>query len=762
MLLQNPAVKKVWVSAARPLVKPVDLSKQPASTGSSGSSSSSSSEASGVKPGATAAAPTAATDGSVVATGLSRLAKRHPGLDGTGTLICMIDTGLQYTLPAFGGCSGINAPVGSCNVVVGRDMVGSRYDGSPGSLPQEGDAPLDCYDHGTKVASVAGTANGVAPGAKLGIYRIFGCRGVATDAVIIPALDRAVKDGCHIINLSAASGSGFEERSPYADVMEAAYEKGVLAVKSAGNSGTSGVFFESDVALAVGSITVGSIGAGSIDVDDIMVISDFSSFGPHPALQLSPHICAPGSYIKAYSKSGSITSVSGTSFSCPFMAGVLALWRQGKQQEAKAAGRALRPAELNQASALRAIVSTADMVRSQTPGLVEPIARCGGGVIQADALLDNQINVDPMMIQLSSNLRRPWVTAVRLTWTGAAPLANDVTFEVKHVPAYSLDITNNWYGTDLESNSNNATAIVTALTPRVTLRAGPKPTAIVRLNFTLLAELTRRPLLYSGIIRLLPITTRSSSSSNSSSNSSGSSNMTSNSNTTSNSTGNSTDPPAPTPNPSVIFVPLVIPYQGYSQDYRQLPIMARVINSSDDANDYYDYYANQLAEHAKALCYAPRSAPSAAGNLMDYQADVPYVCDGGFAETMAMWINVSLGVLQDSPECSLRVTLAPQTPMQWLYVDLLHARNGTKIGSLQPLDTSANGPLVSTHEVWSWCLGFNGTYTPVGGGSATLTVGFKYRIAVNAVGPSAARDAANKIPPRRERVLIRGVINVVP
>jgi hypothetical protein len=31
---------------------------------------------------------------------------------------------------------------------------------------------LDCYDHGTKVASVTATANGVAPGATLGIYCI--------------------------------------------------------------------------------------------------------------------------------------------------------------------------------------------------------------------------------------------------------------------------------------------------------------------------------------------------------------------------------------------------------------------------------------------------------------------------------------------------------------------------------------------------------------------------------------------------------------
>jgi hypothetical protein len=69
-------------------------------------------------------------------------------------------------------------------------------------------------------------------------------------------------------------------QSPYQDVMAAAWEKGVLAVKSAGNSGTQGTFFESDVALAVGSIGVGSIGAACINVDEIMEVSEFSSFGP--------------------------------------------------------------------------------------------------------------------------------------------------------------------------------------------------------------------------------------------------------------------------------------------------------------------------------------------------------------------------------------------------------------------------------------------------------------------------------------------------
>jgi hypothetical protein len=43
-------------------------------------------------------------DGSVLTTGLSRLAAKYPDLDGNGKLICVVDTGLQYRLPAFGSC----------------------------------------------------------------------------------------------------------------------------------------------------------------------------------------------------------------------------------------------------------------------------------------------------------------------------------------------------------------------------------------------------------------------------------------------------------------------------------------------------------------------------------------------------------------------------------------------------------------------------------------------------------------------------------
>lgn len=66
--------------------------------------------------------------------------------------------------------------------------------------------------HGTMVASVAASSNGVAPGALLGSYRVFGCSGFASDDVIIEAIDLAVSDGCDIINLALSTGSGYDEQ----------------------------------------------------------------------------------------------------------------------------------------------------------------------------------------------------------------------------------------------------------------------------------------------------------------------------------------------------------------------------------------------------------------------------------------------------------------------------------------------------------------------------------------------------------------------
>src|SRR5689334_71782 len=121
------------------------------------------------------------------------IAQNELGLDGSGVTIAIIDSGLDYTLPEFGGCFGPG-----CKVRGGSDLVGDHYNATPGPAfdpnPQPDGNPLPCDPnqadraevlgagtsdaaHGTHVAGIAaadgrghtadGEVVGVAPGAQL-------------------------------------------------------------------------------------------------------------------------------------------------------------------------------------------------------------------------------------------------------------------------------------------------------------------------------------------------------------------------------------------------------------------------------------------------------------------------------------------------------------------------------------------------------------------------------------------------------------------
>lgn len=93
-------------------------------------------------------------------------------ITGKGFKIAMMDSGVDYTHPALGGCFGPG-----CLVEHGWDFVG---DAPHGGEPQPDGDPYDgCFGHGTHVAgSIAAQAHGnkygfvgAAPGAKLWSYR---------------------------------------------------------------------------------------------------------------------------------------------------------------------------------------------------------------------------------------------------------------------------------------------------------------------------------------------------------------------------------------------------------------------------------------------------------------------------------------------------------------------------------------------------------------------------------------------------------------
>lgn len=127
------------------------------------------------------------------------------GITGKGVRVAVIDSGVDYTHSALGGCFGPG-----CLVDIGYDFVGDNF--KAGITPAEpDDDPMDsCFGHGTHVAGTIAaqlTGNkygfkGAAPGVKIAAYRIWNCVSGTTDEIQLAAFARAVEDGSDIISYS--------------------------------------------------------------------------------------------------------------------------------------------------------------------------------------------------------------------------------------------------------------------------------------------------------------------------------------------------------------------------------------------------------------------------------------------------------------------------------------------------------------------------------------------------------------------------------
>ena len=202
------------------------------------------------------------------------------GRTGKGVTIAIIDTGLNYYHVDFGGKGNAawmaddptsrepgTFPTGK--VVGGYDLVGDDYDADTQPVPPSRSGPPRLQgpgrrigQHGTHVAgTAAGTgvtiagqtytgsydshtshdtdfriAPGVAPKARLLAYRVFGCEG--SSSVVVDAIERAVRDGADIINMSLGTSFG-DAGSLDAIAADNAALAGVVVVASSGNSGAS-------------------------------------------------------------------------------------------------------------------------------------------------------------------------------------------------------------------------------------------------------------------------------------------------------------------------------------------------------------------------------------------------------------------------------------------------------------------------------------------------------------------------------------------
>ena len=230
------------------------------------------------------------------------------GYQGGGVTIAIIDTGIDSTHP---------------------DLVGKIV--SESDFTDDGTTD-DLGGHGTHCAGIAaGRRNaatgiaGVAPEASLINAKVLNETGSGDMSWIIKGIEYAIENNADILSISLG---GWQEDGTGSDPMSIAVtnavDAGYVVVTAAGNDGP-------------GEATIGSpaVSHGAIAVaasDSKGAIADFSSRGPAGDGRVAIDLAAPGDEIIApnafWEDYEDYTVLSGTSMSCPHVAGAAALLLQ--------------------------------------------------------------------------------------------------------------------------------------------------------------------------------------------------------------------------------------------------------------------------------------------------------------------------------------------------------------------------------------------------------------------------------------------------
>ena len=351
-------------------------------------------------------------------------------LTGKGVRVAVIDTGIDLDHPSFGG-SGVNGTTRFPNSVIvgGWDFVGDTYNMNPAlgagfdGVPRPDSRPDDCNGHGTHVAGLlAARASsyvraGVAPGAELLAYRVFGCTGFTSADIVMDAMETAARDGADVVNFSAAFVGMPWPDYPTAVAAKRLSDSGVLVVAAQGNdpSRSPGLFSTGAPGVATAVL---SVGAGTRNAVD-----DYSVTGPSAVLDVKPDIITEGrSLHSTYPlEKGGAGTATGTSSAAPRIAGLAA--RLIEQ---------LPSASVAELSAR--IIGTATPVGS--PGSYAPVPRQGGGHVdvQSGAAVSTNLTVTPSRISLGES--SGGTRAVELTVTNHA--GTSVTVQASHAAAQAL------------------------------------------------------------------------------------------------------------------------------------------------------------------------------------------------------------------------------------------------------------------------------------------------------------------------------------
>lgn len=270
-------------------------------------------------------------------------ARASYGATGRDVTWAVLDTGIQHNHPHF------------------KNVLADVWDCTEPGPPRRLANATDRDGHGTHVAGIIAGAStdlaGLAPEARLVVYKVLDDKGRGEDAWIIKALDHIAAHnentasiGIHGINLSLGGafdasvyGCGF---SPICQELRRQWRAGVLVVAACGNEGQLEVSTPSGEMEINSTMSIGDpanledcIAVGSVNADKphLYGVSAFSSRGPTSDGRAKPDVVAPGERIlscnaRFRSAATRYRVESGTSMSAPHVSGLLAAFLSVRQE----------------------------------------------------------------------------------------------------------------------------------------------------------------------------------------------------------------------------------------------------------------------------------------------------------------------------------------------------------------------------------------------------------------------------------------------
>ncbi|KAK6130851.1 hypothetical protein DH2020_035407 [Rehmannia glutinosa] len=237
---------------------------------------------------------------------------------GKDVIIGVIDSGIWPESPSFKDDGMTEIPSrwkGICQAgqefnssLCNKKLIGAQYfnQGFRAAFPDDPivmNSARDERGHGTHVASIAagnyvdgvsffgyapGTARGVAPRARLAVYKVSWGTGVASDT--LAGIDQAVADGVDILSISLSAEEINLYENPLSIASFGARQKGVLVCFSAGNGGPSVRTIRTSIpwAIIVASGTVDRWFAGTLTLGNGKTITGWSMFPARATIRNLP------------------------------------------------------------------------------------------------------------------------------------------------------------------------------------------------------------------------------------------------------------------------------------------------------------------------------------------------------------------------------------------------------------------------------------------------------------------------------------------